>query len=86
MDNNSIFAAKIFKEKQFMARPIKETPILYGEDARRFEARMRNVQKETSEQKKVRLEHYQVMLAALQRGDQMRREGKAIPGIVKVSC
>ena len=24
----------------FMARPIKETPILYGEDARRFEARM----------------------------------------------
>ena len=68
-----------------MARPIKETPILYGEDARRFEARMRNVQKETSEQKKVRLEHYQVMLAALQRGDQMRREGKAIPGIVKVS-
>ena len=23
-----------------MARPIKETPILYGEDARRFEARM----------------------------------------------
>ena len=68
-----------------MARPIKETPILYGEDARRFEARMRNVQKETPEQKKVRLEHYQVMLAALQRGDQMRREGKAIPGIVKVS-
>ena len=24
----------------FMARPIKETPILYGEDARRFEARI----------------------------------------------
>ena len=24
-----------------MARPIKETPILYGEDARRFEARMK---------------------------------------------
>ena len=23
-----------------MARPIKETPILFGEDARRFEARM----------------------------------------------
>ena len=23
-----------------MARPIKETPILYGEDARRFEARL----------------------------------------------
>ena len=24
-----------------MARPIKETPILYGEDARRFEARIK---------------------------------------------
>lgn len=69
-----------------MARPIKETPILYGEDARRFEDRMRNIQKESPEQKKVRMEHYQVMLAALQRGEQMRKEGNAIPGIVKVSC
>lgn len=25
-----------------MARPIKETPILYGSDARRFEERMKN--------------------------------------------
>ena len=25
----------------FMARPIKETPILYGEDARSFETRMK---------------------------------------------
>ncbi|WP_448780202.1 hypothetical protein [Bacteroides congonensis] len=25
-----------------MARPIKETPILFGEDARKFEARMKN--------------------------------------------
>lgn len=28
-----------------MARPIKETPILYGEDARRFMARMKNPKK-----------------------------------------
>ena len=69
-----------------MARPIKETPILYGEDARRFEDRMKNIQKESPEQKKERMEHYQVMLAALQRGEQMRKEGNAIPGIVKVSC
>ena len=41
-----------------MARPIKETPILYGEDAKRFEERMKNVQKETPEQRKIRLEHY----------------------------
>ena len=26
-----------------MARPIKETPILFGEDARRFEERMKQV-------------------------------------------
>lgn len=69
-----------------MARPIKETPILYGEDARRFEDRMKNIQKESPEQKKVRMEHYQVMLAALQRGEQMRKKGNTIPGIVKVSC
>ena len=68
-----------------MARPIKETPILYGEDARRFEERMKNVQKESPEQKKIRLEHYQLMLAALHRGEQMRKKGKAIPGIIKVS-
>ena len=29
-----------------MARPIKETPILHGEDARVFEARMKNPPKE----------------------------------------
>lgn len=67
-----------------MARPIKETPILYGEDAKRFEERMNNVQKETPEQRKIRLEHYHAMLAALQRGEQMRKEGKTIPGIIKV--
>lgn len=68
-----------------MARPIKETPILYGEDAIRFEERMNNVQKETPEQRKIRLEHYHAMLAALHRGEQMRKEGKAIPEIIKVS-
>ena len=32
-----------------MARPIKETPILHGEDARVFEARMKNPPKESRE-------------------------------------
>ena len=32
-----------------MARPIKETPILFGEDARRFEERMKQVRRETPE-------------------------------------
>lgn len=68
-----------------MARPIKETPILYGEDAKRFEERMNNVQKETPELRKIRLAHYHTMLVALHRGEQMRKEGKVIPGIIKVS-
>ena len=34
-----------------MARPIKETPILFGEDARRFEERMKEKRRETSEQR-----------------------------------
>lgn len=34
-----------------MARPIKETPILFGEDARRFEERMKEKRSETPEQR-----------------------------------
>ena len=32
-----------------MARPIKETPILFGSDGRRFEERMQNPPKVTAE-------------------------------------
>ena len=34
-----------------MARPIKETPILFGEDARRFEELMKEKRSETPEQR-----------------------------------
>ena len=34
-----------------MARPIKETPILFGEDARRFEARMQEHRRISSEER-----------------------------------
>lgn len=34
-----------------MARPIKETPILYGEAARRFEEEMRRVENMTKEER-----------------------------------
>lgn len=34
-----------------MARPIKETPILFGSDARRFEERMKNPPKVSSEKR-----------------------------------
>lgn len=33
-----------------MARPIKETPILFGEDARRFEERMKQKRKVSQEE------------------------------------
>lgn len=45
-----------------MARPIKETPILYGEDARRFEARMNERRKETPEERANRLAAYQLIM------------------------
>ena len=34
-----------------MARPIKETPILYGEDAHRFEARMKEHRRVSPEER-----------------------------------
>ena len=34
-----------------MARPIKETPNLYGEDARRFEARMKERRRISAEER-----------------------------------
>ena len=43
-----------------MARPIKETPILFGEDARRFEERMKEKRRETSEQRAKRLKDYEL--------------------------
>lgn len=45
-----------------MARPIKETPILFGDDARRFEARMKEKRKETSEQREIRLKRYKAVM------------------------
>lgn len=50
-----------------MAMPIKETPILFGEDARRFEERMKHPRKETPEERKRRLEHYRLALSMLKK-------------------
>lgn len=47
-----------------MARPIKETPILFGKDARRFLERMKNPPKETPEEREIRLRDYYDVLAA----------------------
>lgn len=50
------------KEEQDMAMPIKETPILFGEDARKFEERMKHPRKETPEDRKKRLEIYEKIM------------------------
>lgn len=44
------------------ARPIKETPILFGEDARRFEERMKEKRRETPEQRAKRLKDYELAM------------------------
>ena len=46
-----------------MAKPIKETPILFGDDARRFEARMREKRTESPEEKERRLKIYKMLMA-----------------------
>lgn len=42
-----------------MARPIKETPILFGDDARRFEERMNQVRRESPMEKARRIADYE---------------------------
>ena len=56
MENNTYLYISLIKKGELdMARPIKETPILYGEDARHFEERMKHPRKETKEQREERL-------------------------------
>lgn len=42
-----------------MARPIKETPILFGNDARRFEERMKQVRCESPQDRAKRIADYE---------------------------
>lgn len=58
-----------------MARPVKETPILFGEDARRFEARMKNppqVNKEKQEEMKRDYEYIMSILEVNNTNDRRR--------------
>lgn len=45
-----------------MARPIKETPILFGADGRRFEQRMQNPPKVSSEKKEQIRRSYEAVM------------------------
>ncbi len=47
-----------------MARPIRETPILSGEDARRFEEQMKHPRKISKEERERRKKYELVMKAA----------------------
>ena len=48
-----------------MARPIRETPILYGNDAERFVEEMKRVESLTPEQRKANREKLQAEIAIL---------------------
>ena len=60
--NSRTFVKQIIRKEEKMARPIKETPILFGEDARKFEERMKQVRKETPEQREKRLKRYKAVM------------------------
>lgn len=47
-----------------MARPIRETPILFGEDARRFEERMKNPRKVSKEERERVKKNYELVMKA----------------------
>lgn len=57
-----------------MARPIKETPILYGEDARRFEARMKERRRISAEERERIDANYKLFMNMLQRGEERKRK------------
>ena len=48
-----------------MARPIRETPILYGKDAERFVEEMKRVESLTTEQRKANREKLQAEITVL---------------------
>ena len=69
-----------------MARPIKETPILFGEDARRFEERMKQVRRETPEERERRLANFELAMKMLDLGERTKKESArgVIGGYIRV--
>ena len=63
-----------------MARPIRETPILFGEDARRFLERMQNPEPETPEEREQRLKDYEFMKKSYEIGMAEKRAREAANG------
>lgn len=48
-----------------MARPIKETPVLEGEDARRFVEHMNETRTESSEKRRRRLANFKLAMSIM---------------------
>jgi hypothetical protein len=72
------FAPEISHKYVFiMARPIKETPILYGEDARRFEARMKERRRISAEERARINADYELVLGMLKRGEELKQQRHA---------
>lgn len=63
-----------------MARDIRETPILFGEDARRFLANMQVRQPETPEERARRLRNYEYCKKAYEDGMVKKRAREAANG------
>jgi hypothetical protein len=51
------------QENKTMARPIRETPILFGDEARRFEMQMLNPRPISAEQKAQMMSDYEFLRA-----------------------
>lgn len=58
---------KIKERNIIMARPIKETPILFGEDARRFEERMKQKRTESPKARERRLANYRLIMSVFKK-------------------
>ena len=69
-----------------MARPIRETPILYGEDARRFLENMKIRRPETPEARAQRLRDYEFMKKAYELGMAEQRAREEANGGVCLYC
>ena len=62
-----------------MAKPIRETPILFGKDGQMFEEKMRNAKCTiTPEKYKMMYFHYKAVLASLERGETARKARMAV--------
>ena len=60
-----------------MARPIKETPILFGEDAGRFEERMNRKRTVSQEEIDRVKKHYNIVMQWFENGKNYENEQRA---------